>query len=137
MPMVKGISIATYTVLAPNSGPIRINPMISSTTLIIRDITDIGNGIKLLSTIARADPLPIATWLGSIKKYIATAERSAPKVIIRYSFILRFIIYIFPSQKKQYAISSLRHDHTTIYYINFQPVCQGLLIIVMKRSYIT
>ena len=76
------------TVLAPNSGPIRIKPIISRTTFIIRLSTDIGSGIKLPITIAKADALPTATLLGSIKKNIAAAAIAAPKVMIEKSIKL-------------------------------------------------
>jgi hypothetical protein len=56
--------------------------------LIARLSTDTGKGIKLLNTIASADPLPTATLLGSIKKKIAAAARAAPKVMIKKSLTL-------------------------------------------------
>ena len=74
--------------MAPNSDPIRINPIINSITLIARLSADTGSGIKLLSTIASADALPTATLLGSIKKKIAAAANAAPKVISVKSFTL-------------------------------------------------
>ena len=77
-----------YTVLAPNSGPMRRKPTANSITLIARLSTDTGKGIKLLNTIASADPLPTATLLGSIKKKIAAAANAAPKVITAKSFTL-------------------------------------------------
>jgi 3-polyprenyl-4-hydroxybenzoate decarboxylase len=39
-----------------------------------------------------ADPLPIAIFIGSIKKYIAAAATTAPKVICEYSFKIRLNI---------------------------------------------
>lgn len=48
----------------------------------INVITETDNGMKLPTTIAKADALPTATWLGSIKKYIAAAANIAPKVMI-------------------------------------------------------
>jgi hypothetical protein len=64
--------------------------------------TEIGSGIKVLNIIAMADPLPIAIFSGSIKKYIAAAARSAPNVIIENSFItvLRLMLFIFILRKR-------------------------------------
>ena len=49
--------------------------MISKKTLSASEITETGNGIKLLRIMASAEPLPTATWLGSIKKKIAAASK--------------------------------------------------------------
>jgi hypothetical protein len=43
--------------------------------------------MKLLSTIASADPLPTTTWLGIIKKNIDAAAIAAPMFIIMNSII--------------------------------------------------
>ena len=56
------------------------------------EIAEMGRGRKLLSIIASAEPLPTAKWLGSIKKYIPAATNTAPKVINKYSLIVRFVI---------------------------------------------
>ena len=53
---------------------------------------EMGSGIKLLSTIARAEPLPTATWLGTIKKNIAAAAINAPTVIIIKSITAALIL---------------------------------------------
>ena len=53
-----------------------------------RDITETGSGIKLLSTIASAEPLPTATWLGSIKKNMDAEVIRVLKVIMTMSQML-------------------------------------------------
>jgi hypothetical protein len=58
-----------------------MNPSIKKMIFSESEMTDTGSGMKFASTIASADPLPIATWLGSIKKYIAAAATTAPKVM--------------------------------------------------------
>jgi hypothetical protein len=67
-------------------------PSISKITLIINEIVEIGNRIKLLRTIASADPLPTAARLGIIKKNIAAAAINAPNVIMTKSIIADFIL---------------------------------------------
>ena len=81
-----GISIEQYIVFAPNSGPIKIKPIISSPTFIINVMVETESGMKLLSTIAKAAPLPTETWLGSIKKNTAAATIAVPTVMIANSF---------------------------------------------------
>ena len=53
--------------------------------------------MKLLSTMAKAVPLPTDTWLGSIKQYTAAATISVPKVMIINSFTVRRVITNRPS----------------------------------------
>ena len=77
-----------YTVLAPNSGPIRMKPIISKPTFIISVMVDTDSGIKLLRTIANAAPLPTDTWLGSMKKKTAAATIAVPTEIIANSLIV-------------------------------------------------
>jgi hypothetical protein len=66
-----------------------MNPITKSTAFIARLRTDTGIGIKLFSTIASADALPIATFDGSIKKKIAADDANAPNVIIMKSLKAR------------------------------------------------
>ena len=54
--------IAVYTVFAPKAGPMKMNPTTSSIALMAKVITDIGNGIKLESTMARAASDHDLTW---------------------------------------------------------------------------
>ena len=47
-----------------------------------------GSGIKFPITIANAVPLPMTTWLGTIKKNSEAAANSAPNVSMEKSFIV-------------------------------------------------
>ena len=77
-----------YIVFTPNSGPIKIKPIIKSPMFIINVIVETESGIKLLRTIAKAAPLPTETWLGNIKKNTAAATMAVPTVIIANSLIV-------------------------------------------------
>lgn len=60
--------------------------MISKTTLSPREMVETGKGMKLLSTMARAVPLPTETWLGSMKKNTEIATMAVPRVMMAKSF---------------------------------------------------
>ncbi len=90
-PMNSGIRMAQYTVLTPNSGPMNRKPMISRMMLSDRVMTDTGRGMKLDRIMASAAPLPMETWLGSMKKYTATATISTPTVMVRNSLMENFL----------------------------------------------
>ena len=85
-----------YTVFAPNSFPIKINPIISNAAFKINVITDIGSGIKFASTITRPDKLPTITLLGIMKKYTAIEIMKIPSVMMPYSLI-NFFLSMFSS----------------------------------------
>ena len=76
----------------------------------IKVMTDTGNGMKLLITIAKAVPLPTDTWLGSIKKNTAVDTINVPIVMMKNSLILRLLIistsvYLFSKTAQFFPLS--------------------------------
>ena len=55
---------------------------------IINVMVETERGMKLLSTMARAAPLPTETWRGSIKKKTAAATMAVPTVMIANSLMV-------------------------------------------------
>ena len=70
-----------------------MKPMIKRPTFMIRVMVEAESGMKLLSTIAKAAPLPTETWLGSIKKNTAAATMAVPTVMMaNYLIVLRIFM---------------------------------------------
>ena len=74
--------------------------------------------MKLAITIASADALPTATWLGSIKKNIAAATSTAPKVIIAKSLIEFISFEFFIAILTFFGTKIIHHYYNTQLYGN-------------------